>query len=76
MLILNMDLHGENLSPKRMSCIKFIQGLSKMNDANDFSSELLTDIYYAIKNEAITWADKTKKEPEMKVKSSSSSKFR
>ena len=47
-----------------------------MNDANDFSSELLTDIYYAIKNEAITGADETKKEPEIKVKSSSSSKFR
>ena len=47
-----------------------------MNDGNDLSNELLTDIYYAIKNEAITWADETKEEQEIKAKLSSSSKFR
>ena len=55
-MLLNTDLHGENLLQRRMTCNEFIENLSELNDGGDFPWDLLRNIYYAIKQEPIPWA--------------------
>ncbi len=54
-MLLNTDLHGENLQ-RKMTCNEFIENLSELNDGQNFPKELLKGIYYSIKQEAIPWA--------------------
>lgn len=55
-MLLNTDLHGENLLQRKMTCNEFIENLSELNDGADFPRDLLRNIYYAIKQEPIPWA--------------------
>ena len=55
-MLLNTDLHGENLLQRKMTCNEFIENLSELNDGGDFPRDLLRNIYYAIKQESIPWA--------------------
>ena len=55
-MLLNTDLHGENLLQRRMTCNEFIENLSELNEGSDFPRDLLRNIYYAIKQESIPWA--------------------
>ena len=55
-MLLNTDLHGENLLQRKMTCNEFIENLSELNDGSDFPRDLLRNIYYAIKQEPIPWA--------------------
>ena len=70
-LMLNTDLHGEKFLQKRMSFIEFTLNLSKQNDGDDFSNDLLKDIYYNIRDEAISWGTETEKRMGMETMSSS-----
>ena len=69
--MLNTDLHGEKFLQKRISFIEFTLNLSKQNDGDDFSNDLLKDIYYNIRDEAISWGTETEKRMEMETTSSS-----
>ena len=70
-LMLNTDLHGEKFLQKRMSCIEFILNLSKQNDGNEFSNDLLKNIYYNIKDDALPWATEIEERMAMDTTSSS-----
>ncbi|XP_071953867.1 uncharacterized protein [Antedon mediterranea] len=55
MLLLNTDLHGQNIG-KKMTLPAFQLNLEKMNDGEDFPRELLKRIYQSIKMNNIQWA--------------------
>ncbi|XP_033113894.1 PH and SEC7 domain-containing protein 1-like isoform X2 [Anneissia japonica] len=55
MLLLNTDLHGQNIG-KKMSLQAFQMNLEKMNDGEDFPKDLLKRIYQSIKVNNIQWA--------------------
>ena len=61
-MLLNTDLHGENLLQRKMTCNEFIENLSELNDSTDFPRDLLRNIYYAIKQEPIPWAAATEED--------------
>ena len=61
-MLLNTDLHGENLLQRKMTCNEFIENLSELNDGTDFPRDLLRNIYYAIKQEPIPWAAATEED--------------
>ncbi|XP_061654811.1 PH and SEC7 domain-containing protein 1 isoform X1 [Phyllopteryx taeniolatus] len=55
LMLLNTDLHGQNVG-KAMSSSKFVSNLDGMNDAENFSKDLLKCLYNAIKSEPLQWA--------------------
>ncbi|XP_072522941.1 PH and SEC7 domain-containing protein 1-like isoform X2 [Salminus brasiliensis] len=55
LMLLNTDLHGQNIGGKRMSCTQFIGNLEGLNSGHDFPRELLKALYNSIKNEKLQW---------------------
>lgn len=61
-MLLNTDMHGGlgsgggTTGHRKMTCAEFVENLSELNDGHDFPRELLKNIYYAIKSDAIPWA--------------------
>ncbi|KAK3578721.1 hypothetical protein CHS0354_010106 [Potamilus streckersoni] len=54
-MLLNTDLHNQTIG-RKMTCAEFIENLAELNDGENFSKDILKNIYHAIKNEAIEWA--------------------
>ena len=59
-MLLNTDMHGgmtgAGSGHRKMTCAEFVENLSELNDGHDFPRDLLKNIYFAIKAEAIPWA--------------------
>ena len=56
-MLLNTDMHGGLTgAPRKMTCAEFVENLSELNDGHDFPRDLLKNIYFAIKSEAIPCA--------------------
>ncbi|XP_031568193.1 PH and SEC7 domain-containing protein 1-like isoform X2 [Actinia tenebrosa] len=54
-LLLNTDLHGENIS-KKMALTSFLENMTGLCDGGDFPKELLKSIYQEIKESPFEWS--------------------
>lgn len=54
-MLLNTDLHGQNMN-RKMTCNEFIENLNGLNEGENFSREVLKQLYHAIKNYPLEWA--------------------
>ncbi|XP_062522277.1 PH and SEC7 domain-containing protein 3-like [Corticium candelabrum] len=62
LLLLNTDLHDENMIGKRMSFDDFVENLTGMCDSGDFPRDYLKIVYHGIKSEALEWAKSEEKD--------------
>jgi PH/SEC7 domain-containing protein len=62
LLLLNTDLHDENMIGKRMSFDDFVENLTGMCDGGDFPREYLKIVYHGIRSEALEWAQDEEKD--------------
>lgn len=54
-MLLNTDLHGQNVG-RKMTCNEFIDNLAGLNECENFPREILKHLYQAIKNYPLEWA--------------------
>ena len=54
-MLLNTDLHGQNIG-RKMTCAEFIDNLAELNDGENFSKDVLKSLYQAIKGHPLEWA--------------------
>lgn len=62
LLLLNTDLHDENMVGKRMTLDDFVQNLTGMCDGGDFPREYLKIVYQGIRSVALEWAHDEEKD--------------
>lgn len=54
-MLLNTDLHGQNIGHK-MTCAEFIDNLDELNDGKNFPKDILKYLFQAIKSHPLEWA--------------------